>query len=239
VTQRKTLKGKPFTQLAPNPPLYRATEPAESALHQWSCWSEDEQTAEAYTEEGVGHGGSHVRSIDVDFGRMLDIAEGPGAPPATRGSFERLAEGLGYDDPERTAQAWLDNIWLYPWEESRDVRERLEQSGYEWLRYDDDYPEGAVTVMRIPRTLRQNPRGIEFDSFETREVLAGVYRGRRQSELTHLVYLRERVDVATGCRQPLGHLADRYSLDPGAEHARPTCPTCARKWDRLTERRQL
>lgn len=129
--------------------LYRATEKGDYAMHPWSCWTEDRQVAEAYTEEGVGHGGSTVISIDADLDNLLDISGGRG--------FVELAEALGFDDPEQVARRWFDNGWLYPWEESAAVRKRLAESGYDWLRYDDDYPEGAVTVMRITG-MTQNAR---------------------------------------------------------------------------------
>lgn len=82
-------------------------------------------------------------------------------------------------------------------------------------------------------------------TYQTRQVLGGAYRGRDVGSrplLTHLV-LRESVwnvgnqvhqdqDVKSGCRQPVDNLADEYS-DPEGNDKRPTCPTCARKWDKL------
>lgn len=132
--------------LKPNATLYRATEQDETEVYPGSCWSEDLETARAYTEEGVGHGGANVRSIEADTEKTLDITTSKGRPEA---GFRELAEALGYEDPDHVARQWHDNGWLYPWEESKSVKRRLEESGYEWLRYNDDYPEGAVTMMRI------------------------------------------------------------------------------------------
>lgn len=131
--------------------LYRATKETECDVYPWSCWTEDLDTAEAYTEEGVGHGGTHIREIDVELDNVLDIS-------GVKRPFEELAEALGYEDPQRVAATWQMNSWLYPWEESQEVRSDLADSGYEWLRYDDDYPEGAVTVMRIGPALTPNTR---------------------------------------------------------------------------------
>lgn len=124
--------------------LFRATKPDEQLLHPGSCWSEDRETAEAYTDN-QGFGGSFVRSIDVDISNLLDISTGTIA--GSRQSLRMLAEALGYDVAE--GDRWFDNGWRYPWEESKQVRERLRASGFTWLRYDDDFPEGAVTIMRI------------------------------------------------------------------------------------------
>lgn len=55
------------SNLTPNESLHRAATADESQVHPWSCWTEDIDTAFAYTEEGVGHGGAYVRSIDADL----------------------------------------------------------------------------------------------------------------------------------------------------------------------------
>lgn len=129
-------------QLSSNPRIYRATANAhEKGIPRGSCWSEDIETAEAYTDD-PGFGGEHLRSVEADLSSVLDIA-------GARRPFEELAEALGYPEPERQAEDWQLRSWIYPWEESSDVRRRLEQSGYDWLRYIDDYPEGAITLMKI------------------------------------------------------------------------------------------
>lgn len=122
--------------------LYRATTSGYDG--QWSCWSTDRETATAYTEDGVGHGGETIVERDVDLSSCLDVYCGQ-----TGVDFRALADALGYENADETAREWRDAGYLYPWEESKAVRTRLAESGREWLRYGDDYPELAVTLMRI------------------------------------------------------------------------------------------
>lgn len=70
----------------------------------------------------------------------------------------------------------------------------------------------------------------EIKTFETREVLAGAYRGKRLSLTTTLTHLAS--DGIGYCNKKL-NLADAYSLDEEGRKARPTCPKCAAKWDQL------
>lgn len=70
---------------------------------------------------------------------------------------------------------------------------------------------------------------------ESRGVLAGAYRGgaERRGLLTHMVVLDATDgEVRTGCRIGLDALVDRYGMDD--PHAAPTCPSCARRWARVT-----
>jgi len=82
-------------------------------------------------------------------------------------------------------------------------------------------------------------------TYQTRQVLGACYKGRRAAldiARTHLVFLEpvmnphlhvlQDVEQKTGCRQPVDNLADSGS-DPEGNDKRPTCPTCARKWDKL------
>lgn len=119
--------------------LYRAASAGEEGIPPRSCWTPELETAEAY-RDNPGFGGGYLREIESDED-ILDIAAG---------GLQKLAEVLGYDDPrEQAREWWSDNGWRYPWEESREVMRRLRESGYVWLRYVDDYPEGAITMMRI------------------------------------------------------------------------------------------
>jgi hypothetical protein len=67
--------------------------------------------------------------------------------------------------------------------------------------------------------------------YQTRSVLAGAYLRRDTVYLTHLAEVdADGVEIRSLCRVKLDSFADQYahSVD-----VRPTCPTCAKKWDRL------
>lgn len=73
--------------------------------------------------------------------------------------------------------------------------------------------------------------------YQTRGVLAGAYRGRNDGERSNLTHL---VNVATDgesslCRRVKpGMMADEFSASSTEDlQARPTCPYCAKKWDKL------
>lgn len=100
-----------------------------------------------------------------------------------------------------------------------------------------------VPTLPVVGVIRENARDrrrqkepLDFDEVHTRGVLAGAYAGRERTRLTHMVYRREGVDVRVGCRQPLYNMADEYAGTEKELRSRPTCPTCARKWDRLQQK---
>ena len=84
------------------------------------------------------------------------------------------------------------------------------------------------------------PAGWNGVLMRSRYVLGECYKGRSVSDrtlLTHLVFMNARDgggtdDVAVGCREPLDNMADCFS-NLVENDKRPTCPTCARKWDKL------
>lgn len=121
--------------------IWRAGATGEEGAKQWSCWSVDKAAAEAYLDN-PGFGGPALRSIELpDSGTILD------AGVTNRVGMSDLAVALGF--AREVGEKWFDNGWRYPWEESRQVREALATSGYDWLRYTDDYPEGAATLMAL------------------------------------------------------------------------------------------
>jgi len=91
--------------------------------------------------------------------------------------------------------------------------------------------------------VRQNPEfrsgrlALDYDHVETRGVLAGAYRGKDFSvrpTYTHLVFVGPRGEErGTGCR--VDNLVDTYGHDEAFLRSRPTCPTCAKKWDKIPE----
>ena len=85
---------------------------------------------------------------------------------------------------------------------------------------------------------------VDYDDTSTRYVLAGAYHGRdigNRELLTHLVFMKgdgELLrDVRTACSQDVDNVADLYSVTPGEEHARPTCPRCAKAFDKIYSER--
>ncbi len=69
--------------------------------------------------------------------------------------------------------------------------------------------------------------------YETRGVLAGAYARKtaRQNLLTHLCDTEAGTDEAMCGRAP--SLCDLGGLPVEQHYSRPTCPRCAKKWDRL------
>lgn len=123
--------------------LYRATSTGYQG--RWSCWTPERETAAAYQLAGVGHGGASIVSMEVPGGaRVLDCRGRNGST-----DWSILAEACRARDPQEMARRWSESGWLYPHEESTQVSERLLRAGYDWLVYHDDYPEGAVTYVRL------------------------------------------------------------------------------------------
>ena len=124
--------------------IYRAHSKDDlGTIHAWSCWADELETAEAYTDN-PGFGGLLIRSTDV-VGDVLDVN------PESPSGLAELAEALGMDadDAQDAGDRWFSIGSRYPWEDSRELRQLLEASAYNWLRYEDDYPEGAITLMAI------------------------------------------------------------------------------------------
>lgn len=121
--------------------LFRATSESETGVPRLTSWTPDYETAEAYTDN-PGFGGPHIRDVfvSIDEPEILDVDQFGGAD---------LAALLGYDDPAETAQQWVDNGWRYPWEESGEVKRRLLETEYAAIRYEDDFPDGATTVVML------------------------------------------------------------------------------------------
>jgi len=84
-------------------------------------------------------------------------------------------------------------------------------------------------------TFRSGRLVVDYDHVETRGVLAGAYRGRdieARPNLTHLVFVGPTgSELRTGCR--VDNLVDTYGHDRAFLASRPTCPTCAAKWEKI------
>jgi hypothetical protein len=70
---------------------------------------------------------------------------------------------------------------------------------------------------------------------ETRAVLAGAYRENNpKSFLTHAVEVSDagRTERVLCSRVKLDSMCDLYGLPESEHYARPTCPVCAKRWDK-------
>lgn len=93
--------------------------------------------------------------------------------------------------------------------------------------------------MRENPVFRSGRMQVDYDHVETRGVLGGAYLPRHLDEdrptLTHLVFVGpdDSFGLRTGCRQPIDNMVDTYGASEEESAARPTCPTCAKKWDKI------
>lgn len=143
-------------EAAPKPDtitIYRAGGANEVGVKPFSSWSEDESSAKAY-QDNPGFGGPKLRRATVEKSQILD------ADIRTRSGMDKLASELGFDSG--TGETWVDNGWQYPWEESKKVKTALEESGYDFIRYTDDFPQGSKTLVPLKKIneIPDNPKEI-------------------------------------------------------------------------------
>jgi hypothetical protein len=117
--------------------LYRATDD-DGKIRAWTCWTPRLETAKEYTGN-PGFGGKKVYRVNAPEGKVLDLTRGD--------KYSGLAKALGREEEE--GREWNDNGWNYPWEESKTLRVDLQKSDYDWIKYVDDYPSGATTMVAI------------------------------------------------------------------------------------------
>lgn len=120
--------------------IYRAGDASEQGVKAFSSWSEDKGTASAYLDN-PGFGGKTLRTEEYPLNKVLD------ADTTNRRGMADLAEALGFS--REKGDEWFDNGWRYPWEESKKVREALESTDFDAIRYPDDFPEGATTIVPL------------------------------------------------------------------------------------------
>jgi hypothetical protein len=127
--------------------LYRATNRPESYAA-GSCFSPDEETAEAYLDN-PGFGGAEVIAVEVDPEKeaVLSLVDGRrGGYPygrQARYAWNVLAEAIGEDEVEflkENAQSLIHNAI-----DSAKIVGRLREANFEWVVYEDTFPAGAVT----------------------------------------------------------------------------------------------
>lgn len=123
--------------------LYRATADQTDAetIPAGTCWTPEEETAEAYTDN-PGFGGEHIVSIEVDMdgARVLDV-RGRNAR-----DLSALASALGME-----ASDWrddgLDSVFAVL-ENRRKVAAAVAELA-DWIIYSDDFPENATTYRKL------------------------------------------------------------------------------------------
>lgn len=128
--------------------IYRAGDESEVGIKPFSSWSENEETAKAY-QDNPGFGGPKLRAESLALSNILD------ADIRSRTGMRKLAETLGFDADE--GEKWFDNGWQYPWEHSKKIKDSLENSSYDLIRYTDDFPQGAKTVVPLKDNLSTAP----------------------------------------------------------------------------------
>lgn len=92
---------------------------------------------------------------------------------------------------------------------------------------------GAAVV--VARRVQIDPI-METTKYQTRKVLGGAYRGKAaelKALLTHLVDVEINGEHALCHKVQDGNMADQYASTAKELAARPTCETCAKRWDRL------
>ena len=115
--------------------IYRASEYCDARIG--FSFSEDRQTAEAY-RHNPGFGGRNLYSVDVDLDGVLDLTD-------VSDEWAALSEAAGIEiDPAKYQHHFAR---VLPTSEA--ICEALAAAGYHWVRFNDDYPEGAITIIPV------------------------------------------------------------------------------------------
>jgi SAM-dependent methyltransferase len=176
--------------------IYRAGSESEKGVKAFSSWSEDRSTAEAYLDN-QGFGGSVLRSAVIHPNNVLD------ADTTNRRGMVKLAQSLGFDPSE--GEEWFDAGWRYPWEESKRVKSAASSSAFDAIRYVDDFPEGALTIIttrdfKPEEEERLNPHqlmGININD-STQDFTGQILRGEKTIETRPSRSLDSRIGKLTG-----------------------------------------
>jgi hypothetical protein len=176
--------------------IYRAGSESEKGVKAFSSWSEDRSTAEAYLDN-QGFGGLVLRSAVIHPNNVLD------ADTTNRRGMVKLAQSLGFDPSE--GEEWFDAGWRYPWEESKRVKGAASSSAFDAIRYVDDFPEGALTIIttrdfKPEEEERLNPRqlmGININD-STQDFTGQILRGEKTIETRSTRSLDPYIDKRVG-----------------------------------------
>jgi hypothetical protein len=135
----KTAKTKQDSDVPPLKPghirLFRAAN--DDNVDAGYSFSTELETAQSYTNN-PGFGGNTIYRVDIDPGKLLDVSDADDL-------FSALSEAAGMDlIPEQYAHHAQRVLATDP-----KVREALAEKGYEWVKFTDDFPEGAITYTPV------------------------------------------------------------------------------------------
>jgi hypothetical protein len=141
--------------------LYRAdTDPPYTGAG--SYWTDSIEDAEAYREAGPeGERDPEeykIWMVEADvYGRDLDLRDNDWElrelvkKVSWAHQKERYLEEAYYAPmfiEERTGRRWPYSAWE-EWRYRNELLTMIKEEGYEWIIYEDDYPEGAITYMPL------------------------------------------------------------------------------------------
>lgn len=119
-----------------------------------ACFSTDEETAEAYTDN-PGYGGSEIIQVDVevDPDTVLSLLDGRSLSSGrqARDAWSRLAEAVDQDEDELRADS--EQV-IHAAIDRASIRKRLANAGFEWVVYEDTFPPEAITWTYLGAAVR-------------------------------------------------------------------------------------
>lgn len=115
--------------------IYRASDYCDARVG--FSFSEDRETAEAY-RSNPGFGGENIYSVDVELDGVLDLTDAVD-------EWDTLSEAAGITiDPSRYQHHFAR---VLPTSDA--ICEALAANGYHWVRFNDDFPADAVTIIPV------------------------------------------------------------------------------------------
>lgn len=115
--------------------LYRAADYAEVRVGY--SLTESKTVAEAY-QSNPGFGGQNLYECTVELTGVLDLTDSDDV-------WSDLSRAAGFEiDPDRFQDHFARVLPT-----SDDVCESLSNNGYHWVKFCDDFPEGAQTIIPV------------------------------------------------------------------------------------------
>ena len=114
--------------------IYRAAEHCDARVG--FSFAESREVAEAYLTN-PGFGGATLYSVDVDLDGVLDLTD-------ESDEWQALSDACGIEISPDNYQHFAAVLPT-----SDDVCEALAAAGYHWVRFNDDFPAGAVTIIPV------------------------------------------------------------------------------------------